>query len=191
MQQWQDLKALCENCDRCDLHLKRTNTVFGVGCETADIMFVGEGPGEQEDLKGEPFVGPAGQLLDCMLDVIDLNRKNCYITNIVKCRPPFNRDPSDAEQITCFGYLRRQVQLIKPKIIISLGRIAARQLIDPEFSITRHHGQWFYRGSFVMMGLYHPSALLRDPSKRPETYYDLLMIRDKMKEMGICPEREF
>ena len=191
MQSWQELKELCNNCDRCDLCHQRNNVVFGVGNENADILFIGEGPGEQEDLKGEPFVGPAGQLLDCMLDVINLDRTNCYITNIVKCRPPFNRDPSEAEQVTCFGYLRRQVRLIQPKIIVCLGRIASRQVIDPDFSISRHHGNWYQRGSFAMMGLYHPSALLRDPTKKSETFLDLLRIRDKMKEFGIYPEFEY
>ena len=159
--------------------------MFGIGREEADIMFVGEGPGEQEDLKGEPFVGPAGKLLDDMLSIIDLDRKtNCYIANIVKCRPPQNRDPLETEQDSCIGYLRNQVALIKPKIIVCLGRIAAKRLIDKDYRITRQHGQWVERGGIWMTAIYHPSALLRDISKRPETFDDLISIREKLKEVN-------
>ena len=185
MMNWDGLRYTCLNCTRCGLCETRHNVVFGVGNETADILFVGEGPGEQEDLKGEPFVGPAGKLLDDMLSIIDLDRKeNCYIANIVKCRPPRNRDPLETEQEACIGYLRNQVALIKPKIIVCLGRIAAQKLIDPEFRITRQHGQWVQRGNVWMTAIYHPSALLRDVSKRPETFDDLLSIREKLKEVS-------
>lgn len=185
MYDWQGLKRICSDCTRCGLCETRHNVVFGVGNETADIMFVGEGPGEQEDLKGEPFVGPAGKLLDEMLCIIDLDRKsNCYIGNIVKCRPPRNRDPLETEQDACIGYLRNQVALIKPKIIVCLGRIAAKRLIDPDFRITRQHGQWVQRNGVWMTAIYHPSALLRDVSKRPETFDDLLSIREKIRETG-------
>ena len=156
-----------------------------MGNEKADILFVGEGPGEQEDLKGEPFVGPAGKLLDDMLTIIDLDRhENCYIANIVKCRPPRNRDPLETEQEACIDYLRNQVALIKPKVIVCLGRIAAQKLIDPEFRITRQHGQWVQRGNIWMTAIYHPSALLRDVGKRPETFDDLLGIREKLREVN-------
>ena len=159
--------------------------VFGVGNQSADIMFVGEGPGEQEDLRGEPFVGPAGQLLDDMLSIIDLDRKrNCYIANIVKCRPPQNRDPMEVEQDACIGYLRNQVALIKPKVIICLGRIAAKRIISDDYRITREHGQWVQKNGVWMTAIYHPSALLRDVSKRPETFDDLLSIRSKLQELG-------
>ena len=144
-------------------------------------MFIGEGPGEQEDLLGEPFVGPAGKLLDDMLSIIDLNRKNVYIANIVKCRPPNNRDPQEDEQDACIAYLRNQVALIQPKIIVCLGRIAAKRIISPEYRITKEHGQWITRGGIMMTAIYHPSALLRDPSKRPETFEDLLEIRSKIE----------
>ena len=148
-------------------------------------MFIGEGPGEQEDLKGEPFVGAAGQLLDDMLSIIDLDRtKNCYIANIVKCRPPHNRDPLESEQDTCIGYLRNQVALVKPKIIVCLGRIAAMRIIDPEFRITRQHGEWTEKNGIWMTAIYHPSALLRDVNKRPETFDDLLSLREKIRELG-------
>lgn len=185
MLDWENLKAVCCNCTRCALCETRHNVVFGVGNEKADILFVGEGPGEQEDLQGLPFVGPAGKLLDDMLTIIDLDRNtNCYIANIVKCRPPRNRDPLETEQDACIGYLRNQVALIRPKIIICLGRIAAMRLIDPNYRITKQHGQWVQRNGVWMTAIYHPSALLRDVTKRPETFDDLISIRTKIKEIG-------
>jgi len=185
MYDWKGLKAVCSVCTKCGLCETRHNVVFGIGWEEADVLFVGEGPGEQEDLKGEPFVGPAGKLLDDMLSIIDLDRKaNCYIANIVKCRPPRNRDPLETEQDACIGYLRNQVALIKPKIIVCLGRIAAKRLIDPDYRITRQHGQWVNRNGIWMTAIYHPSALLRDVSKRPETFDDLISIREKIIEVN-------
>ena len=185
MQSWEALEKTCLSCTGCGLCETRHNVVFGVGKRDTDILFVGEGPGEQEDLQGEPFVGPAGKLLDDMLSIVDLDRNNCYIANIVKCRPPRNRDPLETEQEACIGYLRNQVALIRPKVIVCLGRIAAKKLIDPDFRITRQHGQWFQRGEFWMMATYHPSALLRDVSKRPEAFDDLMALRGKMKELGL------
>ena len=186
MPSWEELKRECAQCVRCGLCETRHKVVFGVGDERADILFVGEGPGEQEDLRGEPFVGPAGKLLDDMLSIIDLYRgENCYICNIVKCRPPHNRDPLETEQDACIGYLRNQVALVKPKIIVCLGRIAAKRLIDPDYRITRQHGQWVEKGGFWMTAIYHPSALLRDVTKRPETFDDLLAIREKAHQLGI------
>ena len=181
---WEELERTCAECTRCDLCKTRNNVVFGVGPRDASVMFIGEGPGEQEDLKGEPFVGPAGKLLDDMLSIIDLSRENCYIANIVKCRPPRNRDPLETEQEACIGYLRNQVALIQPKIIVCLGRIAAKKLIDPEFRITREHGSWVQKGGIWMSATYHPSALLRDIGKRPEAFDDLLSIREKIREVG-------
>ena len=180
---WEQLQSVCSQCNQCSLCSGRTNVVFGVGKRDTDIMFIGEGPGEQEDLKGEPFVGPAGKLLDDMLRIIDLDRSNVYIANIVKCRPPGNRDPKEEEQDACIGYLRNQVALIRPKIIVCLGRIAAKRIIDPDYRITREHGSWITKNGIWMTSLYHPSALLRDPSKRPETFEDLLSIRDKIREI--------
>ena len=180
---WTQLEQSCKQCNRCSLCETRTNVVFGVGNPNADIMFIGEGPGEQEDLKGEPFVGPAGMLLDDMLSIIDLDRTNVYIANIVKCRPPRNRDPLEEEQLACLDYLRQQVSLVKPKIIVCLGRIAATRLIRPDFRITREHGTWTERNGIQFTALYHPSALLRDISKRPETFEDLLSIRTKLHQM--------
>ena len=185
MYDWKGLKTVCTDCTKCGLCETRHNVVFGIGREDADILFVGEGPGEQEDLKGEPFVGPAGKLLDDMLRIIDLDRKsNCYIANIVKCRPPRNRDPLETEQDACIGYLRNQVALIKPKIIVCLGRIAAKRLIDSDYRITRQHGQWVNKNGVWMTAIYHPSALLRDVGKRPETFDDLLSIREKIIELN-------
>lgn len=185
MLDWAELKNVCGSCTRCGLCETRHNVVFGVGNETADVMFIGEGPGEQEDLKGEPFVGPAGKLLDDMLSIIDLDRhSNCYIGNIVKCRPPRNRDPLETEQDACIEYLHNQVALLKPKIIVCLGRIAAKRLIDEDYRITRQHGQWVNRDGIWMTAIYHPSALLRDVTKRPETFDDLISIREKIREVG-------
>ena len=181
------LRETCLACTACPLCQTRTNVVFGVGSETARVLFVGEGPGEQEDLRGEPFVGPAGRLLDDMLSIIDLDRaKNCYIANIVKCRPPHNRDPLEVEQEACIGYLREQVRLLRPQIIVCLGRIAAMKLIREDFRITREHGQWTQKSGVWLMALYHPSALLRDETKRPDTFRDLLGLRAKIRE--VCPE---
>ena len=147
-------------------------------------MLVGEGPGANEDEQGVPFVGKAGQFLDDMLAIIGLDRTLVYIANIVKCRPPGNRDPMNVEQDACIGYLRRQIALIQPKILVSLGRVAAMRLIDPKFRITKEHGVWFDVDGMRMMAMYHPSALLRDPGKRPETFDDLKSLQ---KEIGrVC-----
>ena len=186
MSELDQLRRSCLTCTRCPLCETRTNVVFGVGPERTGVMFVGEGPGEQEDLRGEPFVGPAGRLLDEMLSIIDLGRHNCYIANIVKCRPPHNRDPLQTEQDACIGWLRQQTRLLQPKIIVCLGRIAAMKLIREDYRITREHGQWVEKGGILFTAIYHPSALLRDVSKRPETFSDLLSIREKVR--ALCPE---
>ena len=180
--QYQSLNALkdaCYSCTACPLSSTRHNVVFGIGPEQAEILFVGEGPGENEDLQGEPFVGNAGQLLDEMLSIIGLSRKNCYIANIVKCRPPKNRDPKPEEQDFCSQWLNEQIRLLHPKIIVCLGRIAAQRLIDSNFRITKEHGLWFERNGIQFMATYHPSALLRDESKRPETFSDLKILQKK------------
>ncbi len=184
MLDWTQLEQACQNCRRCGLFETRHNVVFGVGPKDADIMFVGEGPGQQEDLQGEPFVGPAGKLLDDMLSIIDMGRESCYIANIVKCRPPQNRDPLEIEQDACMDYLRNQFLLVKPKILVCLGRIAAMRLIRSDFRITREHGQWVEKRGVWMTAIYHPSALLRDISKRPDTFCDLLAIREKAREVN-------
>ena len=184
MTNWEELKAECLACQRCALADTRTNVVFGVGREDAEIMLVGEGPGEQEDLTGEPFVGRAGQLLDEMLSLVGLSRKsNIYIANIVKCRPPQNRDPLNTEQDACIGYLRSQVALIRPKIIVCLGRVAALRLMREDFKISREHGQWMEKSGVWMTALYHPAAILRDPSKRPVTFDDLKSLQEKIRQV--------
>ena len=181
MNELETLKSQCESCQKCELHKTRTNMVFGVGNPNSPIVFVGEGPGEQEDLKGEPFVGPAGKLLDIMLEIIDLDRSSTYICNIVKCRPPHNRDPLPEEQAACEVWLNNQLHLISPKIIVCLGRIAAKKLIDPDFRITKQHGQWYESNGIDYTAIYHPSALLRDLSKRPETFLDLKSIKHRLE----------
>ncbi|MEG2119952.1 MAG: uracil-DNA glycosylase [Pseudoflavonifractor sp.] len=183
MQDWDALRAECLQCRRCGLCQTRTNVVFGDGNPDAEIMFIGEGPGEQEDLTGRPFVGRGGKLLDDMLAIIDLNRSNIYIANMVKCRPPQNRDPLNVEQDACIGYLRSQVAMIRPKIIVCLGRIAAMKLIRPDFKISVEHGQWTEKAGVQMTALYHPAALLRDPRRRPETFEDLKGIQAKVRAL--------
>ena len=183
MSQWEELQKTCMSCTNCKLCKTRNNVVFGVGKQDADVMFIGEGPGEQEDLKGEPFVGAAGKLLDDMLSIIDVNRTNCYIANIVKCRPPMNRDPEDDAQNACFAYLQKQIELVNPSVSVCLGRVAAKRIINPEYRITREHGQWICRNGIWITAIYHPSALLRDYQKRQETFEDLLYIREKLREV--------
>ena len=170
MKDWDALYEECIHCQKCGLAETRTNVVFGEGARDAEVMFIGEGPGEQEDRTGRPFVGRAGQLLDDMLAMIDLKREKVFIGNMVKCRPPQNRDPLNIEQEACIGYLRNQVALLKPKIIVCLGRIAAMKLIKEDFKITREHGQWLekagnrYRRQHSPQGfsrLFVPFGLLR------------------------------
>lgn len=181
-----ELKIQCQNCKKCELGNTRTNLVFGIGNENAQIMLVGEGPGEQEDLKGEPFVGKSGQLLDKYLKVIDLDRnKNVYIANIVKCRPPHNRDPHPEEQEQCIKWLREQFKIIRPRIIVCLGRIAAQRLMSPDFRVTRQHGMFFDKNGVLMMGTFHPSALLRNPDNKEPALQDWLALRDKISELEL------
>ena len=181
---WDSLKNECDGCRRCRLCETRHNVVFGAGNERVEVMLIGEGPGEQEDLQGIPFVGPAGKLLDSMLEMIDLDRSKVYIANIVKCRPPRNRDPKPDEQEACREWLEKQINLVNPTIIVCLGRIAACAVISESFRITREHGQWFDRYGRRIMATYHPSALLRDVSKRPEAFSDLRILRKEIK--AVC-----
>ena len=185
MKSWNELYETCMSCRNCPLCETRHNVVFGEGVQDAEVMFIGEGPGEQEDRTGRPFVGRAGQLLDDMLAMIDLKREKVFIGNMVKCRPPQNRDPLNIEQEACIGYLRNQVALLKPKIIVCLGRIAATKLIKEDFKITREHGQWIEKAGVWMMAMYHPSALLRDPRKRPESFEDLKSLQAKIREVCV------
>ena len=183
---WETLREQCLQCTACGLAETRTHVVFGDGAQDAEILLVGEGPGQHEDEQGVPFVGRAGQLLDDMLEIIGLDRTKVYVANIVKCRPPKNRAPLNTEQDACIGYLRAQTALLRPKIIVCLGRIAAMRIIDKDFRITRQHGQWFHRAGVAMTAIYHPSAVLRDPLKGPDTFVDLKSIQAKVKEL--CPD---
>ena len=177
------IRRECLSCRECPLCQQRRNVVFGTGDPESELMFIGEGPGEQEDRQGEPFVGPAGQLLDDMLEMIDLDRSRVYIANVVKCRPPRNRDPLNEEQAACRHWLDAQREIIRPKLIVCLGRIAAAAVIKPAFKITREHGVWFDADGARAMAMYHPSALLRDPSKRPETFVDLRSLRAEAQKI--------
>ena len=181
---WEALKADCLQCEKCELCKTRTNLVFGVGNENAEVLFVGEGPGQNEDEQGEPFVGRGGQLLDKYLTAVDLDRKkNIYIANIVKCRPPQNRDPKPEEQDACIDWLREQTRLMKPKIIVCLGRISAQRLISPDFKVTKQHGEFIEKGGILFMGTFHPAALLRNPLQKPDALEDFLALKEKIKEV--------
>ena len=177
---WNKLINECNECTACELHKTRTNCVFGTGNTNADILFVGEAPGDNEDKTGTPFVGRAGQLLDKFLYAVDIDRENVYIANILKCRPPKNRDPLPAEEDACIEFLRRQVRLINPKIIVCLGRISAMRLIKPDFKITLEHGKWFKKGNFLITAVYHPALLLRDPRRKEEMLVDMKAIKAQL-----------
>lgn len=183
MDNWEKLRQDCENCSGCSLCDTRRNLVFGVGNPQAEVMLIGEGPGEQEDKQGIPFVGPAGKLLDSMLEMIDLDRSKVYIANMVKCRPPRNRDPQENELAACRLWLEKQIYLVDPKIIVCLGRISAKALISEEFRITVQHGQWFDINGRRVMATFHPSALLRDASKRPDAFTDLRVLRKEIRSV--------
>ena len=185
MMNWDELEQTCLSCRKCGLADTRTHVVFGVGSRDAEVLFVGEGPGENEDLQGEPFVGRGGQFLDKLLAAVDLDRRtNIYITNMVKCRPPQNRDPQPQEQEACLPWLRNQFALLRPKILVCLGRIAAMKLIKPDIKITREHGVFFEKGGILMMATLHPAALLRSPGQKPAAFEDYLKLREKIDELG-------
>ena len=181
---WEILRSECENCNACELHTTRTNCVFGTGNVDADLLFVGEAPGDNEDKTGVPFVGRAGQLLDQYLYAVDIPRESVYIANILKCRPPKNRDPLPTEEDACMDFLRRQVKLIRPKIIVCLGRIAAMRLIRPDYKITKEHGEWVQKGNFLITAVYHPALLLRDPRRKEEMLVDMKKIKEKLDELN-------
>jgi uracil-DNA glycosylase family 4 len=183
---WQELRAECTGCRNCELCKTRQHVVFGQGSETAKILFVGEGPGQSEDEQGLPFVGRSGQLLDKYLYAIDLDRsRNCYIANIVKCRPPQNRDPLPEEREACMPWLREQFRLLRPQIVVCLGRIAAQAMIRPDFAITREHGQFYDKGGVAFMATFHPAALLRNPAQKPDAFADFCALREKIAALGI------
>ena len=180
---WEELEEKCKTCEKCSLCKNRHNVVFGCGNKKAEILFVGEAPGETEDLKGEPFVGRAGKLLDLYLESADIKREDVYIANILKCRPPSNRDPLPEEQDECIGYLREQFRLIDPKLVVCLGRISAMRLIKPDFRITKEHGVFFNKNGYTFCAVYHPSALLRDPIKKEDAYIDFQNIKKKLAQL--------
>ncbi len=175
---WNEFENLCKECQKCKLAGTRTNIVIGRGKRQAELMFVGEAPGESEDLQGLPFVGLAGQLLDKYLTALGFGEEDYYICNILKCRPPKNRNPEEDEIECCMELLRMQTRLVKPKIIVCLGKVAASALIKPDFKMGSDHGKWFKKGNFLMCGVYHPSALLRDPSKKEIMYKDLEEVKN-------------
>ena len=184
---WEELYNECINCQKCPLCKTRTNVVFGCGNTNAKVLFIGEGPGENEDLTGTPFVGRGGKLLDKLLDIVDLSReKNIYIANMVKCRPPKNRDPQKDEMQICMEYLKKQIELLQPKIIVCLGRIAAISFISPEYKVTKQHGEFIEKDGIYMTATFHPAALLRNPRNKPDALADFQKLREKIKE--VCPE---
>ncbi len=178
-----ELEEKCTSCRGCELYKTRKNLVFGCGNPSAELMFVGEAPGEREDVMGIPFVGAAGQLLDKYLAAVGIERNDVYIANILKCRPPQNRDPLPEESDACIGFLREQVKLIHPKIIVCLGRISAARLIRQDFKITREHGVLIKKGSYTMTAVYHPAALLRDSSKKEDMLRDMKKIKKFLDDM--------
>lgn len=178
------LKQECLVCRKCALWETRKNVVFGQGVYDAEVLFVGEGPGANEDEEGLPFVGRSGKLLDHYLEAIDLDRsKNIFIANIVKCRPPQNRDPAPEESAACLPWLRQQFRLMRPKIVVCLGRIAAQQLISPTISVTKDHGKFFEKQGTLFMATLHPAALLRNPNNKPLAFGDFVALRDKINEV--------
>ncbi len=180
---WDSLNERLQACTACPLCEARTNVVPGEGDPNAALMFIGEGPGRDEDASGRPFVGRAGQLLDKMIEAIELKREDVYICNIVKCRPPGNRAPTDSEADACLPYLRAQVALVKPKVIVALGAIAAKRILGPETRISRDRGVFRESKGTLLIATFHPAYLLRSPDKKHEAWADFQAIRDKLKEL--------
>ncbi len=182
---WETLERDCRACTACPLAATRLNVVVGTGCRDAEILLIGEAPGANEDEQGLPFVGRGGQLLDVLLEAVGLSRHhNVYIANTVKCRPPQNRDPLPEEQAACYGWLEAQVALLDPKIIVCLGRISAGRFISPDFKVTRQHGEFFEKDGRLLMGTFHPAAILRNPNQKPAAFDDFRKLRDKILEIG-------
>ena len=180
--EWEILKNECMSCEKCELCKTRTNVVFGMGNPKARVLFIGEGPGETEDLTGLPFVGRSGKLLDKFIEAIGYDRESVFIANMVKCRPPKNRDPKPDEMELCLDYLRRQVKLIDPELIVCLGRVAAARLISPDIKVTKQHGEIFQKGKYKFMATFHPAALLRNPNQKPEAFEDFLKIKEILEK---------
>lgn len=182
MLNWKTLVRECTDCKKCKLGTTRTNVVIGRGNINAPIMLVGEGPGEQEDLQGRAFVGPAGRLLDLLLDALLFEKEDCYISNIVKCRPPHNRIPTDEEARKCLPYLRAQVKLVRPEILVCLGSTATKYIVDKNARITKVHGKWVERKGYSIMPTFHPAALLRDKSKKVLMWEDFKKVKERLDE---------
>lgn len=182
---WEQLKKSCLECSGCQLRATATQVVFGDGNKNSPILFVGEGPGKDEDIKGLPFVGRSGKLLDQLLHRLGLDRSMFFISNIVKCRPPDNRDPTPVEQERCIRWLANQVLLMKPKIIVCLGRVAASRIIKPNFKMMSEHGSWVERKGVLLTAILHPAAVLRNPDNEILLYNDLLAIKNKAIELGL------
>ena len=180
---WSSLLADLRGCEKCGLCRGRMNVVPGEGDPHADLMFIGEGPGAEEDRLGRPFVGRSGELLTKMIHAIALERSEVYICNVVKCRPPANRDPAPEEAETCLPYLRAQVALVRPRVIALLGRVACQYTLREQISVTRDHGRWFERKGVWMMPTFHPAALLRDPARKRDAWEDFQKLRDKLREV--------
>ena len=185
---WPQLLDEVYACEKCRLCATRNNVVPGEGDAQAELMFIGEGPGRDEDLQGRPFVGRSGELLTRMIRAIGLEREQVYICNVVKCRPPQNRNPEPDEANACLNFLRAQVALVRPKVVVLLGKVACRYALQQEISVMRDHGKWFERKGIWFMPTYHPSALLRDPSKKREAWDDFQKIRDKLAEIAAQAE---
>ncbi len=181
---WEELKQSINGCKKCKLCNNRTNIVFGDGNQNADIMFIGEGPGADEDLQGIPFVGKAGKLMNMAFEGIGIERNNVYIANIVKCRPPQNRNPESDEATSCLDYLRNQVMLVKPKIIVLLGSVALKNILGNEYGITSSRGNWVEKKGILYMPTWHPAALLRDEAKKIEFWKDLKQVIVKYEQMS-------
>lgn len=181
---WECLASEVRNCTLCDLHRTRTQTVFGVGRRDADLMIIGEAPGADEDRLGEPFVGRAGRLLNAMLEAIGLSREDVYIANILKCRPPNNRDPQPAETARCTGYLERQMALVAPRAVLAVGRIAAQHLLQSDQAIGRLRGKALTFGPerIPIVATYHPAYLLRSPQAKAKAWQDLCLVRRLITE---------
>ena len=183
MTAWEELRETCLKCQACQLRQTCTQVVFGVGDPNAEVLFIGEAPGANEDLQGEPFVGRGGKLLDDMLAMIGLDRSRIYITNSVKCRPPQNRDPLPTESEACMPWLREQFKLLQPKIVVCLGRIASQRMIRTDFSVTKEHGTFVQKNGVWFMGTFHPAALLRQAQNKPAAFADFVALRDKIHEV--------
>ena len=182
-QTWEELENSIKNCQKCNLCKARQNIVFGVGNKNATIMFIGEGPGADEDRLGEPFVGRAGQLMNMAFKMVGINRENVYIANIVKCRPPQNRNPKEDEATACLDYLRNQVVLVKPKIIVLLGSVALKNILGKEYGITASRGKWIEKKGITYMPTWHPAALLRDENKKIDFIKDLMLVTERVNQV--------